>query len=474
MARRWPRLLPLLAGLYLPFIAGGLLTDDFAHVVHLSGIDNEARLIDRPDAFGFYRPITQVSMALAPGMHGERPALARALNAALHAAVIAMAFVVARLLLPSLMAAGMATLAFALTPKAPPIAVLWISARGELLMALFSLAAIAAWIVWTRHGGAWWLAVALVAYALGLLSKETATLLPLPLLLTPRPERPAAVRVAAVTGFIALAVLIYTWRSQIGALMPFATDEHYSLAISAALWTRNAINYAGRMIAAPLVLVALLGLARLVMGRRAGASATASDSALANKHRPMPSASISMPFDVVAFAAAFVAVFLAPVLPIQLRSELYLYLPVVGTCLFAGCLAARLCRDIEPRALTVAMALYVLAFAGYQTARSVAIAHDLVFSGKLVAALRESPALAGFAGGVILVPTDADTNRLLGDAIGGYLYLVLPYATGNRQITGTIDDGRRLTPTAGLRLGCDYRAGEVIISPAASTAQSPS
>ena len=139
-----------------------------------------------------------------------------------------MAFIVAHLVLESPFGAGLAALAFALTPKAPSIAVLWISARGELLVALFSLASIAAWIMWTRRGRAWWLAAALAAYGLALLSKETATLLPVLLLLTKRSERPLAARTAAVTGFIVLALVIYAWRSQTGALTPFAGDEHYS------------------------------------------------------------------------------------------------------------------------------------------------------------------------------------------------------------------------------------------------------
>ena len=248
--------------LYLPFIGGGLLTDDFAHIVHLSTIESPARLIDGPDAFGFYRPVTQASLAATPGLHGNHPSQARAFNVVLHALVIAMAFIVARLVLESPFAAGLAALAFALTPKAPSIAVLWISARGELLMALFSLASIAAWIMWTRRGrGGGWLPP-LAAYGLALLSKETATLLPLLLLLTPRSERPLAARAAAVTGFIVLALVIYAWRSQTGALTPFAGDEHYSPAISVALWLRNAINYAGRMI---------VGAARIARNSRPGA-----------------------------------------------------------------------------------------------------------------------------------------------------------------------------------------------------------
>ena len=445
--------LPLLAGLYLPFIAGGLLTDDFAHVVHLSGIDSAQRLIDRPDTFGFYRPITQASLALAPGERGERPALARAINVALHAGVIALAFLVSRLVLQSVFAAGLATLAFALTPKAPAIAVLWISARGELLMALFSLAAMAAWIVWTRKGRGWWLAVAVAAYGLALLSKETATLLPVLLLLTPRSERPPAARAGAVAGLIVVALAIYAWRSQTGALTPFAGDEHYGPAISVTLWLRNAINYLGRMIAAPIALVVLVGLARRT-----------------DRPRPVPSGSRSylIRVDVLAFAAAFVVVFLAPVLPISLRSELYLYLPVFGVCLFAGWLGSLLSNGIERRSLIAAITLSIVVLGGYQIARARDIQQDLRFSETLVSALRNSAQLAETNRSVVLVPADDETERSLQSAIGGYLYVVLQYAFASPPRAGAIEYTGEPRQQADLRLTCTYRKvdGAVSISPA--------
>ena len=231
MGQRWPRLIPVLACLYLPFINGGLLTDDFAHVVRLSTLDSTARLIDAPDAFGFYRPVTQMSLALAPGARGEHLALARVINVALHASVIALAFVVATLVLESPFAAGLAAVAFALTPKAAVIAVLWISARGELLMALFSLTSVAAWIAWTRNGRGWWLSGALASYGLALLSKETATLLPVLLLVTPRPERRFAARGGAVAGFIALAVVIFAWRAEEVLSFDILCPPHYSTGI---------------------------------------------------------------------------------------------------------------------------------------------------------------------------------------------------------------------------------------------------
>jgi hypothetical protein len=443
------RFLPLLACLYLPFIGGGLLTDDFAHVVRLSTVDSAAHLIYQPDTFGFYRPVTQLSLAVLPGFDGSRPSQARALNVLLHAAVIALAFLVARLVLQSLFAAGLATLAFALTPKAPSIAVLWISARGELLMALCSLASMAAWILWTQRGRWWWLAAAVAAYGLALLSKETATLLPLLLLLTPRPERPLAVRGAAVTAFIVLAVLIYVWRSQTGALTPLAGDQHYSPAVSLTLWLRNAINYSGRMMVAPVALLVVLGLARFTGTRR-----------------PVPfgSRSILIPLDVMAFAAAFVVVFLAPVLPIALRSELYLYLPVFGVCLLAGWLASLFFSGIEPRSLAAA-AVLIVTLGGYQIARAGAIQRDLRFSQSLVTALRDNSSIGSTNASVLLIPSDRVTEQFLQNAIGGYLYVALQYARGGPPRAGTVQYSGEPQRQADMRLTCSFRQGTVVISP---------
>ena len=461
MAFRWPRLVPLLAVLYLPFIGGGLLTDDFAHIVHLSTIESPARLIDGPDAFGFYRPVTQASLAATPGLHGNHPSQARAFNVAVHALVIAMAFIVARLVLESPFGAGLAALAFALTPKAPSIAVLWISARGELLVALFSLASIAAWIMWTRRARAWWLAAALAAYGLALLSKETATLLPVLLLLTPRSERPLGARAGAVIGFIVLALVIYAWRSQTGALTPFAGDEHYSPAISIGLWLRNAINYSGRMIAVPLGLLAILGLARCLFFRRAEASASAIT-------RTLKRARYDDSKDLLVFAAAFIVVFLAPVLPISLRSELYLYLPVFGVCLFAGWLGSLLSSGIQSRSLAVAVAVSIVALGGYQIARARDAQHDLRFSENLVAALRRNSLLANTNGSIVLIPSDRATERALQNAIGGYLYVVLQYAFDGPPRAGAVQYSSEPPRQADVRLTCTYREadGTVVISPA--------
>jgi hypothetical protein len=454
MASRWPRLVPLLAALYLPFIGGGFLTDDFAHVEHLARIDSVTRLVDSPDTFGFYRPVPQASIALDLAVHGQQPARFRAINVLLHAAVIALAFVLARLVLGSQVAAGFAALAFALTPKAHPIAVLWISARAELLMSLFALASIAAWIVWTR-GGRWlWLAAAGLAYALALTSKETAALLPLLLLITPRAERRWTARMAGVGALVIVALVIYILRGQTGALMPFSGDAHYDLTSDAARLARSLTNYTGRMIAAPLALVLIVAIVRLMWGRRWGRS-------WGRRSSPSPTPS---PTPSPAFALAWPLVFLAPVMPLAARAELYVYLPVFGWCLLAGWAAWALSSHLDRRALAAAALVCAAAFGSYQIFRSLEIHHVLAFSEKLVEALRSSPELAGHTGRLTLVPADAVTERFLRDSIGGYLYVVLPLAVGHGRIDGSVQYSGE--PSAGQwRLVCRYRDGEVDVSP---------
>jgi hypothetical protein len=349
------------------------------------------------------------------------------------------------------------TLAFALTPKAHPIAVLWISARGDLLTALFSLAAVGAWIVWTRNGRMLWAIGAALCYVLAVLSKETAILLPLLLLLTPRSERPFAHRAMAVLGMVVLAVAIVVWRSHVGALMPPSGDAHYDLMTGVGRWLRSAQNYTARMIAAPLALPLIIGLVRVVDSRW-----TVS---MQDRGEPVRPHSYLIDVPVIVFAAAWVVVFIAPVLPITLRSELYLYLPVFGVCLFVGWLSSLLFSAIGPRPLAIALGLYVVGLSGYQAARSLDIHRDLVFSEQLVSGLR---GWANSAGVIVLVPSDDVTDRFLRDAVGGYVYHLLQHATGNPRLTGVLQSRGDPPRHGDLLLSCTYRQDipSMIIFPA--------
>jgi hypothetical protein len=316
--------------------------------------------------------------------------------------------------------------------------------------------AVAAWIRWTRNGRLVWLLGAAGACILALLSKETATLLPFLLLFTPGAQRTWRSRAGAVAALCGLAIAIYVWRAQIGALTPFSGDAHYDVITGASRWARSLQNYTGRMIAGPLALTLLFLTARFVDKRRAGRAGAAGTRG-----------SYSIRANLFVLPLAWVIAFLAPVLPIAARSELYLYLPVFGVCLIAGLLAQALIWNARSGAVVVAV--YVVTLGAYQVARGIAIHRELVFSEKLVEALRRSPEVTAYEGAALLVvPADVTTERFLQDAIGGYLSLVLQHALGRTRMTGTVQYRGSPTSPADLRLLCTYQpdAARVIISPA--------
>jgi hypothetical protein len=424
-------LVAALVAAYAPFLGGGFLTDDFVHLARLESAASVREIFTQPDAFGMFRPLTQASLAFDAAMFGDNAIGYRVVNLALHAAVLALAFVVARMVLLSGAAAAAATIAYALTPKAHPIAVLWISARSELLMALLSLACVVSWIKWTRAGGSGWVVASACCYVLAVLSKETSILLPALLLLSPGSSRLFGARLQAVTMFSTLAVVLLWWRANAGALMPVSEDPHYNLAVPPFRFVRNVCNYIGRMVPVPLVLVVVAGLAASLSLRRSDDTVRGSRSA-------------------AVFAAAWIVVFLAPVLGIVARSELYLYLPTFGCCLLAAWIVSPwLDRLASLRRGIPIFAVTVIALAGYHVSRSAALHDDLVFSERLVRALSQVSSRPDRAAGqLVLVPADAYTNQYLQDAIGGYIHVVARFAN---------------VPAGALRLRCTYAHGRVIL-----------
>jgi len=423
-------ILATIVAAYAPFLGGGFLTDDFVHLARLVHPSSLRDILTLPDAFGFFRPLTQASLAADAALFGHSAAGYRVVNLGLHAGVLAAAFVVARMVLPSEAGAAAAALAFALTPKAHPIAVLWISARGEILMTLFSLACVASWIKWTREGGHQWLAMSACCYVLALLSKETPILLPVVLFLSPGASRPIGTRLRAVMLLGSCALLLLWWRASAGALMPLSRDTHYYLGVPVFRFTRNATNYAARMLPAPLMLIVVAGLAAFVSRRRVNGTARGSWTA-------------------AVFALAWTAALLAPVLGIALRSEIYLYLPTFGCCLLAAWVAGPwLDRLVSERRGVPVVAAMVVLLAGYQASRSAVLHADLVFSERLLNALSDVSRPDRSRGPLVLVPADAFTRGYLEDAIGGYSDVVADFANSR----------------AGA-LRCTYADGRVILEP---------
>ncbi len=443
-------LLPLLAVVYLPFAGGGFATDDFVHLQHLRrDVGSLGALVGSPDGFGFFRPFTQLSLQIDRALFGTIAGSYRVESILLHAFVIAVAYTLASRLLQRTDAAVIATLAWALTPKAAPIAALWVSARGELLMTLFAMLSVLAWVRWSRGGGVRWLGAAVACYALSLSSKETAILLPLLLPFIPGATRGLRSRAAALAAMLGVTVTLLVARVYAGALLPTTADAHYSMATPLLRWARTALNYSGRMLPVPAVIAATMAIAALiarVSGKR-GASLSG------------PSALLAF------FSLAWTVVFLLPVLPVTARNELYLYAPVFGLCLLCGAAAASL-LDSVPRQLPVAaLALVTVAFTVYQGMRARELHEAALFSERLVDALDAHAEIGRASGFIALQPGDATTRAMLQDAVGGYLDIVLREVTAGAS-GGAVDYGNGSLPQPALRVIVRYRDGAVLLSPA--------
>jgi hypothetical protein len=428
---------------YLPFLAGGILTDDFLHITRQLNAPSLSEIFRSPDPFRFYRPVVQASFWLDMHLFGFNPPAFRLVNLALHVLCVISVFLLARALQLRPRGAWLAALAFTLMPKVHPIAVLWISARNDLLMALFVMLTVIAWIRWTGSDRPVWLAAAIGTYLLALLSKETAILLPLLLLLVPTVARRSVRHAMACSAMLGAALVILLIRFKLGALMPDTSDAHYSLLRPAGRWMRNLENYIGRALPSPLGLLVIFG-TPLLLGRRH----------LSN----LPAAGRYL-----LFAAAWFLIFMLPALPIVARSELYLYLPSVGLCLFAAYLVDSLIDDgPERKWLTIALAVYVLAFGTYQVTRSYALGEDLRFSARLMSALSE--AIGSYSGSVVILPADDFTKQFLADSVGGYGDLALKMAAGRSEVNGTIDYNHDSVPSGALRLVCSYEKGHVSLT----------
>jgi hypothetical protein len=443
----------LSTAMYAPFLGGGWLTDDFVHLQRLER-SSFADVFASPDPFGFYRPIPHSSLLIDLIVSGRTPWAFRLTNVVLHTAVICAAYLMSTMLLGQGRGAFLATLAFVLTPKAHPVAVLWASARPELMAALLSLLCVMFWIRWDRGEGRRWLAAACVSYLLALMSKETAAALPLLLLVTPTgSDNATSHRLSAVGVMALLAAAVLIVRVQVGALVFAATDAHYNLTTPVSRWIRNARNYFQRAIPSPLALLFMVGIPMLLKAPRGSAS--------------WQSGAAIRPLSI--FAGAWFLVFILPVLPVAGRSELYLYLPGFGICLLVGAVLARLSQHTRARGwVATAVAVYIATVGSYQMSRVISVRRDAQFSTTLVQVLARHDALRRHSGAVVVVPEDYRTEELLRGSIGGYLGLVLQSTLGRRDIDGVVAYPTTPVVSGGLWLACAYRNGEILLNPIAA------
>jgi hypothetical protein len=118
------------AVVYLPFLGGGWVSDDFPHLAHWQQ-QRAWQVLTTPDKWGYFRPVPHATLVANLITSGSVPWIFRATNLALHLAVVIAAFLVARQLLARTESALLATLAFPCTPEgAPDRRVLGVRAAG--------------------------------------------------------------------------------------------------------------------------------------------------------------------------------------------------------------------------------------------------------------------------------------------------------------------------------------------------------
>ena len=163
------------AAVYWPAMHAGFVGDDFMILHRLRALAAPADVLRffRGEFFEYYRPLGFVAHAADWAIAGADPRQFHLTNLLLHAASAVLVLLIGQALAPRTIAGMAAALLFALHASNHE-AVVWISARFDLLATFFSLAAI--W--WMVRGGAGPSVVPPLLFLCAVLSKEAAVAMP--------------------------------------------------------------------------------------------------------------------------------------------------------------------------------------------------------------------------------------------------------------------------------------------------------
>jgi tetratricopeptide (TPR) repeat protein len=221
-------------------LGGGFRYDDHQVIVENPAIRSweplrffAAAPVDVSSTGGSFRPVTMISFALNHALFGDAPASFLAVNLGLYAGLTLMVFAVGSLLLGGVSWGAVAGAIFAVHPVNTE-SVNYISARFSLLAGLWTLLALWAFVKAVDTRRTRWLPAAIGAFALALLSKESALAVGIPLaayaFVPPRgssadpPRERIRRRLLAVVpfGLVAIAYLAARWR----LVGPVAVEPH--------------------------------------------------------------------------------------------------------------------------------------------------------------------------------------------------------------------------------------------------------
>jgi tetratricopeptide (TPR) repeat protein len=175
------------AALYLPSLRNGFVWDDVYLVgnpdVHTLDTATVKRLFTTnfweviESQSGMYRPLTALTFLTDYHLNGENAGGFHLTNVVLNALVCALVFLVLLELLAAPVLAFLAALFFAAFPMHVEN-VAWVSGRTDVIATLFMLASLLCYARWRRRGGIVAPIGAFLCFALALMGKESAVVLP--------------------------------------------------------------------------------------------------------------------------------------------------------------------------------------------------------------------------------------------------------------------------------------------------------
>jgi hypothetical protein len=335
---------------YANTIGIGLVADDFWLLHSARGCDLRCALTTSPAVWGgFYRPMHVIFYRLGYVATGPDPLAYHVAAVALHAGVSLLLYTVMRALGEGSLASALGALLFAIAPFHTN-AVTWPAGAEYSLVALWLLLGLLAYVRSRQSAprSVVWRSLSLLAFAGALMSQESAVVLPALLLLyeilVARRDAATWRRSVRRLGPYVLLDTVYLWYSRgiVGARGIDFGQTPYSYAIGLNI-VRN-IGYFAANLLSPIDLYPLLN----TLGDISGVMNLVRQMPVAVL--PLAAAAVLWLFAVWSYWAArsrvllfwslFTLILLSPFVLRVHVSELYLYLPSIGSCAAAGTLVA--------------------------------------------------------------------------------------------------------------------------------------
>jgi hypothetical protein len=295
----------------------GFQKDDFAWIRGARQIEDRPLTVFTGSAAGtFYRPIVTLSFLADYQAYGLTPRGYAVTNLLLFAGCASLVGAVTQRVTGDRVAAATGVLVWTLNPHGVNMALLWLSGRTSLLMALFSCGAILAFFSNRRVLG-----TVLFLGALG--SKEDAVALPLIVLACRALAGGAGGRALILDAVpMAASLTLYFWlRDMSGAMTPATAPSFYRLTAAPSQIAANVLSYVDRA------------------GSAAAAITLLAAVAYATRPRLTPAVVRALAVAAVWFGASIAITVLIPV-----RSSLYALFPSIGWTLACAAIVAALRR----------------------------------------------------------------------------------------------------------------------------------